>query len=361
MALIFGGKLLAPKQRPANDQDSFNASKSVQLLSKREQELLDELQKTRTDIVKELVRASPQIRTDEIDSWKRSIKQYQSNLSSSKKVERPLTSLEAKKHLRRRSEIQASKTLQSLPIMSSTGEFAFSFKTKRDEPIVLPVLTLPAVRPLQIRSNSVVPQSNSDSQDIISKTSLHSDLIFPYIFDRFDVNFMIHHFSISQQQWDEIMTNFEKVCRHIQPSFEDQDDEILLSVFMSAADRPSDHPFLNDSTTSVRSRSSGLSPLPPIGPSSSQNLKNTMGSSLFASSKQLKARSKKHSGTSRSHSKSRQLPLSQRSVHTALSSSSNDLRQELMTSLAHMQQYTTEVFSLSFLSLFTSSRSSKAS
>jgi hypothetical protein len=344
MSLIFGGKLLAPKQkRSAHDPSDFDASKSVQLLSKREQELLEELQKTRTDIVRELVRVSPQIRTDDLDSWKSSIKKYQSNLSSSKKVERPLTSLEAKRHFRRRSEIQASKTLQSLPIMSSTGEFAFGFKTKRDDSVALPVLTLPAVRIAQIHSS--VPQSDIHPREITSNTSPPVDSKFSLNFDQFGVNFMINYFSISQSQWDEIITNFDKVCRYVQPSFEEpNDNENFPTVFMSVSDRYCDF-LCSDFSTSDRPQNNRLAlSLPPINPT--QNQSNSTGTSIFASSKQPNMPSKRHVERGKPLSKTKKRLQSQRSMPTE--SSPNNLRQELMSSLGQMQRYTAEVC-LSFL------------
>ena len=332
MSLVFGGKLLAPKpKRSANDQNSLDASRSVQLLSKREQELLEELQKTRTDIVKELVRVSPQIRNDEIDSWKNSIEKYQSNLSASKKIERPLTSLEAKKHFRRRSEIQASKTLQSLTVMSSTGEFAFGFQTKRDDSFVLPVLKLPEVR-------TAWPQS-VHPLEIISKTpSLPSDSTLPFNFDQFDVNFMMNYFSISQSLWDEIVHNFDKLCRYVHPSFEDhQGDEFPPTVFMSVSDRFSDL-LCHNSTFSDRSRNNQLRiSLPPINPMASQNQSNTM----VVSSKKLNTKSLKNPETGKILSKTRKRLQSQRSMQ--IEPSRNSLREELITSLESMQRYTSEV------------------
>lgn len=324
MSLVFGGKLLAPKpKRSANDQNSLDASRSVQLLSKREQELLEELQKTRTDIVKELVRVSPQIRNDEIDSWKNSIEKYQSNLSASRKIDRPLTSLEAKKHFRRRSEIQASKTLQSLTVMSSTGEFSFGFQTKRDDSFVLPVLKLPEVRPAW-------PQS-VHPHEIISKTpSLPSDSILPLDFDQFDVNFMMNYFSISQSLWDEIVNNFDKLCRC--SVGDHQGDEFAPTVFMSVSDRFSD---LHNSTFSDRSRNNQLGiSLPPINPMASQNQSST----IF---KKLNVKSQKIPETGNILSKTRKRLQSQRSMQ--LEPSRNSLRQELITSLENMQRYTSEV------------------
>jgi hypothetical protein len=353
MAVVFGGKLLAPKQkRPVGLEPANLAStKDIQSLSKREQELLAELQQTRTNIVKELVRISPEVKIDEVDSWKNTLKKYKSNLKIPEKGARRLhtTSLGRRSQF---SEISSTHSFQSLPIMSSTGEFAFSFKAKREEPIVLPVLTLPAVRPPSqtIRAGSSFCHSTPHPPKFNSDPS-----ILLLDIEQSDVEFMLEYFSITKSQWGEVSTNFDKLCKY--SSSDRTEDNLLLTVFASTDTRMRDFLPTHHSKSLSQSFGSSGNSLPPLRPSTRQPTPQSLfrgsgahqfsATDLVASNplKLTRSMSWKKTGTVPSTTRKRI-----QSFRPELSSSDH-LRQELMQSLGSMQQYTAEVCSCIFFVL----------
>lgn len=331
MSLIFGGKLLAPKLRQPKDH-SIVSSNNIQSLSQREQELLDELQVTRSNIVRELIRISPEVRNDDISSWKSSLNLYNSNLKTLKK-ERPKTT-DVKLHQKKRIEIQ-SKTLQSLPMISSTGDFSLSFKTKREDPISLPILTLPAVRPAT---------SHQQPSDFLSLPTTHHDKYLRYDysnilldFDDLQTEFMLNYFTITISQWREIVANFGKVLCFIKGESTELRPTVFSSVkrvapnsLFSPTIRKSSH--IHDCTRT----------LPPIDHES--NSRNTSSRSLLRGSSLHSLHSTTFVNTSQEMRRTRKQKVNSRSRgNTKVTSPVSALRQELLTSLGNMQHYTAEV------------------
>jgi hypothetical protein len=357
MSLVFGGKLLAPKQTRTMcpEQANLTNTKEIQSLSRREQELLQELQKTRTNIVKELVRISPEVQIEEVDSWKNTLKKYKSNLNRS--MRRPLSTSSGTRRSQgpQRSETPSSHSFQSIPIMSSTGEFAFSLKSRREEPIVLPVLSLPAVRP-PLKAKSLRTESmpcNSFPPPRIGDTSI---LLLDV--DQSDVEFMLDYFSITLSTWREVSENFETLCKYVEPSSNDQSDNLMPTVFASTNTRTRDLSPIDDSKSlssstfgNSQSRSFGNS-LPPLRPNTRQPTPQSLfrGSDLhqFNSSEfdppksVMLTRSMSTKRAEAGPSKTRKRFQSIQYLRPELSSS-DSLRQELIKSLGSMQQHTAEV------------------
>jgi hypothetical protein len=390
MSLIFGGKLLAPKHYE-EDAEKNNPAFGIRHLSKREKQLLEELSKTRSEIVKELVHLGPSLGKSDLDLWRDTLDEYQDKLDlfdsrhipSRRQGARSLTfSKTSWQQLGRESQSQVGvngkrvvkSRLDSLPILSASCSLNLPKQAGMVSTIQLPVVTLPMVRGSSSPYSEVYQKSDSLAKEECGMATTHKSTVASSntIFQDMGNNsaFIRQYLSLSAFDLLDIQMSADKILQSAdrESGVIAHADEVLTSVFMSVKHMDS---RINDSSARNTSSAIGGNSLPVI--SSPHNSKYYMGKSH--STKNLSSRSlpfeqsfptlgslhsqdsnsrrKKSTGSvgqahfAQSHKRGSQRSVNRKQTRQAWaqheSSPEENLRQELMASIGNMQRHTAEV------------------
>mmetsp|Transcript_26383 Transcript_26383/g.39144 ORF Transcript_26383/g.39144 Transcript_26383/m.39144 type:complete len:1064 (+) Transcript_26383:160-3351(+) len=273
MSIVFGSKLLTSKSIHGQQDDDNNPSYGIKHLSKREKQLLHELERTRSEIVNELVQLGPSISSKDMGVWKETLADYESKVGLSHtygtsigmKRKPGKTSLMRKKQLQTSSvhsspsrSLKKSTTLNqestgtvktgldSLPILASNGDFAFNVKLRMQGPIQLPVINLPLVRTMSSTMSPDMKLGDTESSAVNHDTMNHTLSSMPSFMERtmsmnmgeldnYSRAFIQSYFDITDDQMDEIMFNSENILRayDYETGMTVEEDFAPISVFAS--------------------------------------------------------------------------------------------------------------------------------
>lgn len=82
MSVVFGGKLVPQKSQQNGVEAYDDPNYGIKLLSKREKTLLAELDRTRSEIVSELVTLGPSVSSGNLEDWRSTLSAYESQLAT---------------------------------------------------------------------------------------------------------------------------------------------------------------------------------------------------------------------------------------------------------------------------------------
>ena len=232
MSVVFGGKLIRQQGHSAVDEYD-NPNFGLKLLSKREKSLLAELERTRSEIVEELVSMAPQVSSTSLEEWHDTINTYKKQLNG--KTVKPSNDKYARRNMRRnhltgavkmkslnfsqscdRTEVRSTTVLDMLPSLTSQS---VEHVTKRknnssSQPVKLPVLTLPNVRRRSSCDCSTSdrsaerPSHKSTSEFIEHNTNTSSTFI---ILDDLDRYYIQQYLDITNEQMEVILCNLDTI------------------------------------------------------------------------------------------------------------------------------------------------------
>lgn len=243
MSVVFGGKLISHKGQSAVD-DFDDPNYGIKLLSKREKTLLAELNKTRSEIVSELVILGPSVATGNLDDWHQTINTYESQIHGSGSFHSNTGSnYDTNKRTKKRSSrnqlasgklgvlkssslsFHESKTttgLDFLPALATHSVTSHVSSKRRggstSQAIRLPILTLPSIQTKHSTSNSprcLVDDAShqynplSDFAEFSGGDETAGRALI--ILDDLDRYYIQQYLEISNEQMDEILQDLDAI------------------------------------------------------------------------------------------------------------------------------------------------------
>lgn len=358
---------MAPKNSDDKNEKN-NPVLGIRYLSKRETQLVEELKKTRSEIVKELVHLGPELCESDIELWKGTLDAYRDELFSSNTIcghQTQITSEISKRRLKRLGKVCSLRDsndkrgvksrLDAFPILSAS--YSSRERNNPSSTIQLPVVTLPIVRRNVTSNSEKYREHDVTSKEIAlmeqSNASQFKSVHFQDIGN--SSAFIQEHLAITASDLADIQL-YE--CKILQSADRDvgpieSGDEFGTTVFMavvSSEDQVSDHmPHLKV----------GIS-LPTLAASQNSNtdLKKIHSTKYFAS-KSLGSSDSKVSTVGRNkstrhvahppkgRSRTSSTPRRDRQAWSQYKMpTETNLRLELMESIGNMQRHTADVGSL---------------
>jgi hypothetical protein len=387
MSVVFGGKLLSRKSQQDVADDYDDPNYGIKLLSKREKALLAELDRTRSEIVSELVTLGPSVSTGNLEDWRNTISTYESRLTSSSSFNGNNTFSSAahhrtsrKKHLIRNCRSQPTQgklrslgstvstleplsshdnrtVLDFLPALSASpasnmGGRGNSKQLKAMnslQTIKLPVLTLPSFRDklgfrssprTQVCNDASLVDDCADFDVICVSSSPRKSYIALEELDRY---FIQQYLDISNEQMAEILQDLDAILAGGEGGGR-------ISVFNAVNEM---HQGLHKQLMSSCSSAASCSTLDSESFSESNLKASNMGSIAsdsrmgFGGSLTLdnvhKMKHKQNRRRSDSNRKSKKVKMAWSASNINDLNSLEALRSELVKSLGNMQQHTADV------------------
>lgn len=242
--------------------------------------------------------------------------------------------------------------------MSTTGEFAFSVKSRKDDSIVLPIIAFPTL------SSTTTTQAERNSSNQSLEVSQGKALSISNL-DQYSCQYMMKYFSLSSGEWDDITINFDKALQYLETTYKTETAN-YPSVFnvMKAHSNIYESQFdpgrdlVSRKTTMRETRVDSTNSLPPIRRNSSrlhdttqslfeENTVHTFRTADLDASNTLKVSrsmpNKKQATLGKFPSKTRAKVAAVRTSNPPELSQTDALRNELVKSLGSMQRHTTEV------------------
>jgi hypothetical protein len=380
MSVVFGGKLISQKGQVAVD-DYDDPNYGIKLLSKREKALLAELDRTRSEIVSELVTLGSSVSAGDLEDWHNTIHAYESQINEIG----PSISIQSSNHRRTKKahyrtqpqrvssgKLKAlksstfhcdstSKTMTGLDFLPALSIAGVRGSNKRkngpSQSVRLPILTLPS-----LRTNSSLFNSHCGSAEDSPRPpdpplpDLTEELGGPPAsspsalrLDGLDRYYIQQYLEISNEQMDEILQDLDAILMGATAAG-NCDDNSHQSVFNAARDAAFD------------GRRGWWDSAPPVASqlSASRETKSKeklshLSSSGFSRSSSLRKNKMidvHTTGTRRVANNNKESTRKSKTVKVAWSeggSGINDLnsldalRTELVKSLGNMQHHTAEV------------------
>lgn len=390
MSLIFAGKLLASKS-VQDDHDKESPTFGIRHLSRREKQLLDELGRTRTEIVRELVMMGPSVPGADIELWQKTISDYRTTLQPEVPHTGSRKNRRAKEYDPKRAGVASRRSqygqrtmantcspqkmkssLDALPILSCSGDFS-NRKTEKIQTIQLPVVSLPLIGRSSTPQNRIslnTIQSPDECNEESPTTPMSSiDMTCSTLFANMSegLGYIQSYFGVSDDTMKDIKLHADAVLAYVDSeSTGSSTSKELATVFLAVRYR---HTSCSIDGTSTRDGAGGEM-LPSIqnGQSrrvdsgggrlvSSRSLSGTsmrLGDSLYDS----RALSPCHDSYTQSQSRSKIKATGSSSFRATASntrksrvawpvqeemSREESLRNDLMSSIGNMHRHTAEV------------------
>mmetsp|Transcript_36750 Transcript_36750/g.68371 ORF Transcript_36750/g.68371 Transcript_36750/m.68371 type:complete len:1025 (+) Transcript_36750:67-3141(+) len=390
MSVVFGGKLV-PQKSQQNGVDAYDdPNYGIKLLSKREKTLLAELDRTRNEIVSELVTLGPSVSSGNLEDWRSTLSAYESQLANSGSFSDTFGSSGTsrhqstrKKHRHRNSRREratgkltslggttstleplqgrdcTSTALDFLPMisvnpLSSMGSGNPHKGAKSMQTVKLPVLTLPSFRAKV--SQTSTPRILVDEADLADNTDSRITGEEAYsrnsciVLDDLDRYYIQQYLEISNEQMTEILQDLDAILS-------DGTDEgawaMRLSVFNAvkgAGFIGGGSSYVSHSIDATSGRTESYMELrsdaDTRGSAASVTNESFLGlkrSSTLDKSFKYKGKSKQNRRHNASYRSSKKVKMAWSDNNINDLNSVEALRTELVKSLGHMQQHTADV------------------
>lgn len=247
MSVVFGGKVICQKGQDAVDEYD-DPIYGIQLLSKREKALLAELERTRSEIVEELITLGPSVSTADLEGWHNTIDTYERKLNRVGSLSKTVSGQESQKKkftritrsVPRAGKLRSLRTqsaayqlgtpdqmnitaLDFLPALSASSKFTEGKNNGQRgglasslQAIRLPILTLPAFGYKTCQSHSLPDCSTHLHHQTLScvdpvEARKGRNEISAIILDDLDRYFIQQHLQISNEQMVELLLNLDAI------------------------------------------------------------------------------------------------------------------------------------------------------